>query len=66
MTLIDDFSRKVWLYILKTKDQALEKFKIWRALVKTQSSNKVKDLRTNNGLEFCNKNLINIASSRES
>lgn len=30
---IDDFSRKFWLYILKTKDQTFKKFKIWRALV---------------------------------
>ncbi|KAH9762165.1 hypothetical protein KPL70_000710 [Citrus sinensis] len=55
MSVIDDYSRKVWIYILKTKDQALEKFKIWKTLVETQSSFKVKCLRTDNGLEFCNK-----------
>ncbi|KAH9743388.1 hypothetical protein KPL70_003281 [Citrus sinensis] len=55
VTFIDDFSRKVWLYILKTKDQAFEKFKIWRALVENQSEMKLKALRTDNGLEFCNK-----------
>ncbi|KAH9801638.1 hypothetical protein KPL71_001098 [Citrus sinensis] len=55
VTFIDDFSRKVWLYILKTKDQAFEKFKIWRALVENQSGVKLKALRTDNGLEFCNK-----------
>ncbi|KAH9762289.1 hypothetical protein KPL70_000762 [Citrus sinensis] len=55
MSVIDDFSRKVWIHILKTKDQALEKFKIWKTLVETQSGFKVKCLRTDNGLEFCNK-----------
>ena len=55
MSIIDDYSRKVWIYILKTKDQALEKFKIWKTLVETQSNFKVKCLRTDNGLEFCNK-----------
>ncbi|KAH9735646.1 Integrase catalytic domain-containing protein [Citrus sinensis] len=37
MSVIDDYSRKVWIYILKTKDQVLEKFKIWKTLVETQS-----------------------------
>ena len=27
MSIIDDFSRKVWIYILKTKDEAFQKFK---------------------------------------
>lgn len=27
LTLIDDFSRKSWIFFLKTKDQAFEKFK---------------------------------------
>ena len=55
MSVIDDYFRKVWIHILKTKDQALEKFKIWKTLVETQSSFNVKCLRTDNGLEFCNK-----------
>ncbi|KAH9752456.1 hypothetical protein KPL71_014688 [Citrus sinensis] len=55
VTFIGDFSRKVWLYILKTKDQAFEKFKIWRALVENQFEMKLKALRTDNGLKFCNK-----------
>ncbi|KAH9662167.1 hypothetical protein KPL70_024758 [Citrus sinensis] len=55
MSLIDDYSRKVWIYILKTKDQALEKFKVWKSLVENQSGFKLKCLRTDNGLEFCSK-----------
>ena len=55
MSVIDDYSRKVWIYILKTKDEALEKFKIWKTLVETQSGFKVKCLRTDNGLELYNK-----------
>ena len=55
MTLIDDHLRKVWLYILKTKDQFVEKFKVWKALVENQSGRKLKALRTDNGLEFCNR-----------
>ncbi|KAH9651061.1 hypothetical protein KPL70_026606 [Citrus sinensis] len=55
MSLIDDYSRKVWIYILKTKDQALEKFKVCKSLVENQSGFKLKCLRTDNGLEFCSK-----------
>ena len=29
MTIIDDFSRNLWVYILKSKDQASQKFKDW-------------------------------------
>lgn len=55
MWTIDDHCRKVWIHVLKTKGQALEMFKVWKALVETQSSFKMKCLRTNNGLEFYNK-----------
>lgn len=44
----------VWVYVLKRKDEVFEKFKQWKALVETQSGKKVKRLRTNNRLEFCN------------
>lgn len=28
-SIIDDYTRKVWLYVLNTKDQALSKFREW-------------------------------------
>ena len=52
LTLIDDYSRKVWIYFLKNKSETFLKFKEWKILVETQVSRKVKKLRTNNGLEF--------------
>ncbi|XP_073273290.1 uncharacterized mitochondrial protein AtMg00300-like [Primulina huaijiensis] len=33
MSIIDDYSRKVWVYILKGKDEAFKSFKEWKALV---------------------------------
>lgn len=51
---IDDFSRKVCIYILKHKDQMFEKFKEWKNLVENQTGNKVKKLRIDNELELCN------------
>jgi hypothetical protein len=54
ITLIDDFSRKVWVYFLKHKNDVLTAFKQWKALVENQIGRKIKKLRTGNGLEFCN------------
>lgn len=53
MTLIDDFSRKVWVYFLRHKNETFPTFKKWKTLVETQTGRKVKKLRTDNGLEFC-------------
>ncbi|TXG66911.1 hypothetical protein EZV62_008186 [Acer yangbiense] len=53
ITIIDDFSRKVWLYLMKHKNEALNKFREWKTLVEKQFERKVKKLWTNNGLEFC-------------
>ena len=52
LTLIDDYSRKVWIYFLKNKSDTFLKFKEWKILVETQTGRKVKKLRTDNGLEF--------------
>ncbi|KAK1423937.1 hypothetical protein QVD17_19248 [Tagetes erecta] len=54
LSIVDDYSRRVWIYILKSKSEAFGKFKEWKTLVETQTEKKVKKLRTDNGLEFCN------------
>ncbi|KAH9694912.1 Integrase catalytic domain-containing protein [Citrus sinensis] len=54
LSIIDDYSRRVWVYTLKSKDQVFEKFFEWKNLVENQCGKNVKKLRTDNGLEFCN------------
>ncbi|XXG58369.1 hypothetical protein AAC387_Pa04g0693 [Persea americana] len=54
LTFIDDYSRKVWVYILKHKREAFVQFKQWKAMVEKQTGKQFKRLRTDNGLEFCN------------
>ena len=49
---IDDFSRFVWLGIMKHKDEAFEKFKSFKALVENESGYKMKCLRSDRGGEF--------------
>ena len=52
MSLIDDYSRRIWIYFLKTKDQALGKFKEWHAMVENESEQKLKMVRSDKGGEF--------------
>lgn len=57
LSLIDDFSRMVWVYVLKSKEDVFEQFKTWKKIVETQTNRKVNRFTTDNGLEFCNKRL---------
>nr|GEZ79147.1 uncharacterized protein [Tanacetum cinerariifolium] len=52
LSITDDYSMRVWVYILMFKHEAFGKFKEWKQLVKNQTTRTVKMLRTNNGLEF--------------
>lgn len=60
VTSIDDYSRKTWIYFLKTKDEVFEMF--WN--IKTQVENaterriKSKTLRSDNGGEYIFEELI--------
>ncbi|WVZ20167.1 hypothetical protein V8G54_007489 [Vigna mungo] len=53
VTFIYDCSRKLWVYALQRKDQVLDKFKEFHALVERQSGKKLKRIRTDNGGEYC-------------
>lgn len=55
LTLIDDYSRGMWVYVLKYKNEALDKFYSWHVLMENHTRKKLKNLRTNNGLELCSK-----------
>ncbi|MCO5604434.1 hypothetical protein L7F22_058600 [Adiantum nelumboides] len=52
MTLIDDYSRRTWVYFLKGKDEAFAKFKEWHVLVEKETGNKLKKPRSDRGGEF--------------
>lgn len=53
LSIVNDYSKKVWVYFHKHKNEVFNKFKEWKVLVEAQIGNKVKKLRTDNGLEFC-------------
>jgi len=52
VTFIDDCSRKLWVYALQWKDQVLEKFKGFHAMVERQSGKKLKCICSDNGGEY--------------
>jgi transposase InsO family protein len=52
MTLIDDATRLCYMYLLKTKDEALNCFKIYKAEVETQLEKKIKRPRSDRGGEY--------------
>jgi hypothetical protein len=52
---IDDYSRKTWIYFLKTKDEVFGRFQEFRALVENQTGRKIWVLRSDNGGEYTSK-----------
>ena len=55
MTIIDDFSRYVFVYLLKHKSEALKTFQEFKIWAENSTGNKIKTLRTDNGGEYITK-----------
>ena len=52
VTFIDDCTRFCYVYLLKTKDEALHYFKVYKAEVENQLEKKIKRLRSDRGGEY--------------
>ncbi|KAL0413413.1 UNVERIFIED_CONTAM: Retrovirus-related Pol polyprotein from transposon TNT 1-94 [Sesamum radiatum] len=52
VTFIDDASRFCYVYLLHSKDEALDKFKTYKTEVELQQSSLIKRLRTDRGGEY--------------
>ena len=55
MSIIDDYSRKAWVYILKEKSDVFSVFKNWCKEVELEKGCSLKCFRTDNGLEYLSK-----------
>ena len=53
VTFVDDLLRKLWIYVLKTKDYVLGVFKQFQASVERETGKKLKCICTDNGGEYC-------------
>ncbi|KAK2401534.1 hypothetical protein QL285_051120 [Trifolium repens] len=52
ITFIDDFSRYMHLYLLHSKDEALNAFKVFKAEVEKQCEKQIKIVRYDRGGEY--------------
>lgn len=50
--LVDDFSRKTWIYFLAEKSETFETFKAYKSLVEKEANAVIRGLRTDRGGEF--------------
>jgi hypothetical protein len=55
VSFIDDYSYKIWVYFLKSKDGVFSKFKEFKALIENLSERKIKILRSYNGGKYTSK-----------
>jgi hypothetical protein len=59
----DDYSRKTWLYLLKTKDEVFSKFQEFKEEIENLTNKKIKTLRINNGGEYTSKEFVAFCKS---
>ena len=58
LTIVDDYSRCTWVYLLKHKSQTQAILEQFYLVIETQFSQKIKCIRTDNGTEFIMSNFF--------
>lgn len=53
VSFVDEYSRKLWIYLLKAKSEVCSVFKMFKVMAEKQSGRYIKVLRTDGGGEFC-------------
>jgi hypothetical protein len=59
ITFIDDFSKYTYIYLIRTKDEAFNMFKIYKAEVENIIGCKIRSLRSDRGGEYFNNDFDN-------
>ena len=57
MTVVDDFTRATWVFLLKSKDEVYSHFVNFSNILKNQFGVSIKVVRSDNGTEFLNKKM---------
>ncbi|XP_071713293.1 uncharacterized protein [Rutidosis leptorrhynchoides] len=60
LTVVDDYTRVVWVYMLKTKNEVFENLSELISLIQNQFNKRDKVIRSDNGTEFCNSQMDNL------
>ncbi|KAH9770422.1 hypothetical protein KPL71_012370 [Citrus sinensis] len=63
VTFVDDFSRRVWVYTMRAKDEVIEIFMKWKKLVETQTDRKIKVLQFDNGGEYTSYSFLQVCQN---
>ena len=63
-TIVDDYSRATWTYLMKTKHQTLLMFIHFCNMIQNQFDKRIKTIRTDNGSEFINHEFQNYLSQK--
>jgi hypothetical protein len=58
VVFIDDFSRKSWIFFMKTKGQVFSRFQEFKSLVENQTGKKIRVMRSDNGGEYTSKEFM--------
>ncbi|GKA24272.1 ribonuclease H-like domain-containing protein [Tanacetum coccineum] len=63
MTIVDDYTRAVWIYLIKTKDEVYGLFVNFINLIHNQFKCSIKNVRSDNDTEFMNNKMNELFSS---
>ena len=63
LSFIDDFTRKIWIYLLNQKSEALEAFKGFKTWAEKEAGTSIKCLRTDRGGEYNSKEFTEFCST---
>lgn len=61
--LVNDYSRAMWVFMLKTKDQTMEAFRKFKALAEKEAKDTIKVLRTDRGGEYTSKEFVDFCAN---
>lgn len=65
LTIVDDLSRFMWVYMLRSSDEILSNIVDFHNLVKNQYNKRVKVFKSNNGVEFVTQKINDFCKSEE-
>ena len=60
LVFTDDYSRKGWVYFLKSKGETLTRFREFKQRIEGETGNKIKTLRTDRGGEYLSREFTNL------
>ena len=60
LTIVDDFSRAVWVYLLKSKDEVFDVFVSFTKPIQNHFNVSIKTIRSDNGSEFSNTKMFEL------